>query len=241
MAIHYRTLGFIVKKDDFREADQLFTVYTQNAGKIKILGRAIRKIDAKLKGNFQLFNLVELEFIQGKNHKTLINALVISEFKQIKKDLKKMKAAYQIAEVLDGLVKGEEFEKKIWELLRETLTRLNDSSFSSNKLRLLYYYYFWNLVAILGYEPQIYNCVSCHKKLRPINLIFMPESGGIICANCSKAGQNQESILIRTEVVKVLRLIFKKDWTTLSKLRITKDNLTNFKEISAMFFNFLSN
>jgi DNA repair protein RecO (recombination protein O) len=241
MAIHYRTLGFIIKKENFKEADQLFTVYTQNVGKIKILGKAIRKIDAKLKGNFQLFNLIGLEFIQGRNHKTLINASVVKEFAQIKKDLKKMKAAYQTAEVLDGLVKGEENEKKIWELLKETLIRLNNSNLSLNSLRLLYYYFFWNLVAILGYEPQVYNCVSCHKKLKPIKLFFIPETGGIICADCFKENQNQESILIGIEATKVIRLILKKDWATLLKLKITKDNLTNLKEASAMFFNFLSN
>jgi len=241
MAIHYRTLGFIVKKQDLRETDQIFTVYTQDFGKIRILGRAIRKIDAKLKGNFQLFHLVELEFVQGKNHKTLTNALVVGEFIQIKKDLKKMKAAYQIAQALDSLIKREEGEKKIWELLEETLTRLNNLNFSSNRLRLLYYYFFWNLVAFSGYEPQVYNCISCHKKLNPNGLIFVPEVGGIVCADCFKKNQNQESILIKIETIKIIRLILKKDWATLSKLKIAKEDLINLKEVSDMFFNFLSN
>ncbi|MBU0546798.1 MAG: DNA repair protein RecO [Patescibacteria group bacterium] len=241
MAIRYRALGFILKKQDIREADQLFTVYTQNTGKIKILAKAIRKIDAKLKGNFQLFNLIELEFIQGKNHKTLVNALNVGEFVRIKKDLKRMKAGYQIAEILDGLVRKEQEEKKIWELLEETLTRLNNLNLSLNRLRLLYYYFFWNLVSILGYEPQVYKCVFCHKKLIPTGLMFVPEVGGIICSGCFEKSQKDESISIEAESIKIIRLILKKNWIILSKLKITKDNLINMQEVSSMFFNFLSN
>ena len=119
MAVHYRTQGFILKQDNLKEADQLFIIYTKDFGKLKILGRAIRKIKAKLRGNSQLFSLLELEFIQSKSYKTLTDAIVIDKFSEIHKDLEKLKITYQIGEVLDNLIKGEEADEKIWKLFEK--------------------------------------------------------------------------------------------------------------------------
>lgn len=233
MAVHYRTQGFILKQDNLKEADQLFTIYTKDFGKLKILGRAIRKIKAKLRGNTQLFSFLELEFIQGKSYKTLTNAIVIDKFSEIHKDLEKLKIAYQISQVLDDLIKGQEPDEEIWCLLNQTFNRLNDC-----KLKIIYYYFLWNLVSILGYHPQLDNCALCGKKLEPQKLSFIPEQGGIICSNCLK--DKKETIDISPETIKVLRLILNKDWLIIRKLKkINESNLNNLENISDNFLNFI--
>jgi len=39
MFTHYRTQGIFLKKEDRGEADQLFTIYTKDYGKLEILGK----------------------------------------------------------------------------------------------------------------------------------------------------------------------------------------------------------
>ena len=79
MAIHYRTQGFILKKTDRGEADQILTIYTKDFGKLEILGKAIRKIKSKLRSGADLFYFSEIEFIQGKAYKTLTDILKLKE------------------------------------------------------------------------------------------------------------------------------------------------------------------
>ncbi len=86
MALHYRTCGFVIKKNDIAEADRIFTVFSQDFGKIKILGKAIRKITSKLKSGIDTFYLSEIEFIQGKTYKTLTDSVVLEKFENIKKN-----------------------------------------------------------------------------------------------------------------------------------------------------------
>jgi len=93
MAIHYRTCGFVIKKDNIGEFDRIFTVFSQDFGKIKILGKAIRKIASKLKSGIEIISLSEIEFIQGKTHKTLTDAIILEKFDNIKKDLSRCSAA----------------------------------------------------------------------------------------------------------------------------------------------------
>ena len=54
MFTHYRTKGFILKKRNQGEANQLFTVFTKDFGRIEILGKSIRKITSKLRAGARI-------------------------------------------------------------------------------------------------------------------------------------------------------------------------------------------
>jgi len=237
MFFKYRTQGLIFKKEDRGEADQLFTIYTKDFGKLEILGKAIRKISSKLRSGIEIFYLSEIEFIQGKTYKTLTDAILIEKFQNFRKDLEKLDIAYRASEVLDNFVKGEESDEKIWNLLLEVFEKLNDLQFIIYNLQLLYYYFFWNLILILGYKPELYFCPICQKKLKPEKLYFSAKEGGIICQNCSKSIKT--GIKTKPEIVKVLRKILEKDWKILSRLRNIEEYLKSIETISKNYSSFI--
>jgi len=204
MAVHYRTQGFVIKKTDRGEADQLFTIYTKDFGKLEILGKAIRKIKSKLRGGIELFYLSEIEFIQGKTHKTLTDAILIESFPNIRKALKRLAVANKIVENLDDLVKGQEPDKEIWELLLETFNKLNTKYKIQDTRYIIYYYFLWNLFSILGYQPELTQNTLSGKK-------------------------------INTDIIKILKLIFKKDWPILSRLKIEPLHLKLLKDVSEWY------
>lgn len=204
MAIHYRTQGFFLKKSARGEADELFAVYTKDFGKLKILGKAIRKIASKLRGGADLFYLSDIEFIQGKTYKTLTDTILIESFKNIKQNLAKLRVAHKISEILDELVSKEEKDQKIWELLNEVSTKLNNPKLLVASCRLLYYYFFWHLVSILGYRPDISGCSMDGQK-----------------ANC--------------DVIKIIKLILKRDWQILSRLKLEPAHFKLLRNISEWY------
>ena len=216
MAVHYRTQAFILNKTDWNEADQIFTVYTEEFGKIKIAAKAIRKIKSKLRSGMDLFYLSEIEFIQGKTYKTLTDAIILDKFENIRKYLEKLEVASQIVESLDDLIHEQEKDENIWNLLIEVFDKLNNYWLLVTDYWLLYHYFFWNLLSLLGYQFDLYYCVFCQKKLSPVELYFGSE--GIACSDCSD--KTEQKIEISPEVVKILRIILKKDWNILSRLKI---------------------
>lgn len=233
MFIHYRTNGVMIKKKDLGEADQLFTIYTKDFGKLEILGKAIRKITSKLRSGADIFYLSDIEFIQGKTHKTLTDAVLIEKFENVRKDLGKLKITYKIADIFNGLVKGQEKDETLWNLLKETFQRLNTCSLSTVNCSLIYYYFLWNLVSLLGYAPDFYNCAICQKRLIPENLYFNPKEGGLICNLCFKKIKRGKKIDLDT--IKILRILLKGDWQTLKRLKIAPDDLQELKIISNYF------
>jgi len=201
MAVHYRTQGLIIKKNDRAEADQILTIYTENFGKLKVLAKAVRKIKSKLRGGADLFYLSEIEFIQGKNNKTLTDSVLTDGLFNIRRDLTRLGIAYQIADLLDKMVAEEQKDEETWQLLNEVFSKLSNLSPVISHLPLLYYYFFWNLVCLLGYKPDLRADSLCGRK-------------------------------IEADIAKILKIIIKRDWQVLSRLKIKEHHLESLKEVS---------
>ena len=253
MFTHYRTQGFVLKKVDQGDDSQLFTIYTKDFGKLEVLGKAIRKIKSKLKSGVNLFSLSEIEFIQGKVYKTLTDAILIKKSQNLKGDFKKLKITYKFSDIFDNLVKESERDKKLWHLLNEFFEKLNsyklpariatparsDAASSGERSvaggpvtshQLIYYYFTWNLLSVLGYSPELYNCTLCQKKLSPTKIFFSLKEGGLICSQCKELSKNIREI--SSDSIKIIRILVKKDWKMLKRLKIEEKELKSFRVVS---------
>lgn len=234
MFLNYRSRGIIIKKENRGESDRLFTVYTKNFGKLEIFGKAIRKISSKLRSAADIFYLSELEFIQAKNRKTLTDAIIIEKFENLKGDLGRWEIACRISKILEDFVRGQEPDAKAWELLAFSFRKLNGPQKKSEDPSLVYYYFFWNFFSLLGYSPELYSCALCRRRITPQNMYFDSRSGGLVCADCH--GGVKKGKEIKTETVKLLRVILKRNWEILSRIKIKKDDLRQIELVSKNYY-----
>lgn len=234
MFTHYRTQAFILKKKDIGEADRLFTVFAKDFGKLELLAKGERKITSKLRSALELFYLSEIEFIQGKAYKTLTDALLVESFNGLRKSLRAVSIASQIAQVLDRLLKGQEPDNNIWQLLKETFEKLNDQKTKSETRNLVYHYFLWNFISLLGYQVEFYRCSSCGKKLIPEKIYLSFKKGGLVCESCGKSEKRENPLNLN--VVKLVRILLKKDLSSLPRLKVQKSDLDSLKEISGNYF-----
>jgi len=232
MFTHYMTQGFILKKTDMGEADRLFTVYTKDFGKLELLARAVRKMKSKLRAGLEIFYLSEIEFIQGKAQKTLTDAILLDGFKNLRKDLARLAIARKIAEVFIGLVSGQEKDERLWRLLAETFKRLDAENVRPGVRDLIYHYFIWNFLSLLGYQLDLYHCSLCQRRLVPENIYFSPKEKGLICSNCQGKVKPGKSFVLPLDVIKIIRMLLKKDWTVLARLKIGDENFASLKTIS---------
>ncbi len=221
MIVHYRTRGFVLKENNFGEADSFFTVLTYDFGRLKLFAKGIRKIRSKLRPALGTFCLSEIEFVQGKTYKTIIDAVPINNFKILKQDLERLQTAYHITDCLEELLKGEEKDNKIWNLYMDTFLRIDSPSLQADHFFLLYYYFLWNLLTVMGYNAELHNCFLCRKKPAPGKLYFSPPRG-LICEGCVKNKEFPRKKLqeINPDIIKIIRLILQKKWGTLARLKI---------------------
>jgi DNA repair protein RecO (recombination protein O) len=163
--VHNKTYSFILSKFDSGEADQIIVLYTREFGKLEVLARGIRKITSKLKPSVELFCLSNIEFVQGKNYKTLTDAYLIDKFKNIKNDLVRFKVIYQISDLINDLIKKQEQDIRIWRLILKIFYIVDKKEIPLEKILLMYHYLFWNLISLLGYYPEISKCKIYGKEI----------------------------------------------------------------------------
>lgn len=237
MAVHYRTQGFVFKKEDRQEANRVFTVFTKDYGKIKIFAKAIRRIASKLRGGIEIFCVSEIEFIQGKHRKTLTDTIFIEKFSNAIMIPEKVEIANSVSDILNNFIKGQEPDRRIWIFIVDFFQKLNGQQSLNRNQYLLYYYFLWNFIAILGHSPEFSKCAICGQTLDPHNLYFSNKEGGIICIHCCKT--IKEGVKTTSDIVKILRIILKKDWGLLLKLKIETGSQKNLKQISENYRNYL--
>ncbi len=249
MTVQYRTKGFVFKREDRLEADRVFSVFTYDFGRIEIFAKAIRKMASKLKSGIEIFSLAELSFIQGRNRKTLTDALLIQKFRSISESPEKMAISINACNLLHSFIKGQEPDEKIWNLVLDFFQKLDthpwmvshSSTFSHEQIHNVqfawYYCFFWNFISALGYGPEIYKCSHCSQKLNPYHLYFSNEQGGIVCKSCLKLSTDAKKI--NSNVVKIMRLMLTREWDILSKLKIEVSSRNLLQSVSDGYAKYL--
>ncbi len=230
-----KTQGFVLKEREIDEADIVFFVFSKDFGRLDLLAKSARKISSKLRAQMELFSLVELRFVEGKKGERLVEAKCLEKFSNIKKDLEKIFLAQKISDLLDSLIKGSEKEERIFNLLKEVFKKLN--SFSFKKKGELFCYFFWNLIWILGFLPNLKECDICKKKIKE-NCFFSFQRGGVICSKCKKK-EKEKIFLLDFFTIKLIKLILKKNFDFLEKIKIPQKIIKECLSFSERWLNFI--
>lgn len=149
--MNYRKLtGIILKKQNYKEADQIVTVYTKEIGKIRVLARGLRKAKSKLAYAMQDLSLVEMEIINNK-FPTLISAKPVSQHKKIREDLSCAAACFYMAELVLRSTPDEQPNVELFELIGNFMGYMNSAG---DKAGLESYAFALKLMSTLGYSIE---------------------------------------------------------------------------------------
>lgn len=138
----FHTQGIVLKRNPYREFDEILTIYTKDFGKIEAIGRGIKKPAAKLANHLQVFDFSEIEFVLGKNFKVLTGA-------SSNKNLFGA-AAVNFFDLLDSLTAVDDPDENIWNLI----LRFVDFQGGAQD-HLLNYYFQFQLLSFAGFSPNI--------------------------------------------------------------------------------------
>ncbi len=148
----YTAEGIVLKRSNFNEADKILTVFAKKHGKIKVIAKGVRKIKSRRGPHIELFNHVKIFLHKGKSFDIVTETEAIETFENLKKDLKKIAAAYYIAEIVDKLCpERQEHDDILFELIK---VLHNISYTKDNDLTRLIDDFSLIIITNLGYLPQ---------------------------------------------------------------------------------------
>lgn len=233
----YNSKAIILKREPFRENDTRVIVYGSESGRLELVARGAKKIKSKMAGHLEPITLANLMVVRGRIFDYIGSAVSENCYSEIKNDLKKIKVAGRIANITSNLTKEGEGDSRIFALLEDVLDVLNKNKLRVTDCDLLPAFFILRLLTLLGYKPELHQCVSCQKKIAPANNRFSFIKGGIVCDSCSL----KEDLIFSDNCVKVLRIAVLGDLRKLIKLEIKNSLAKEVEKIVGSFLKFNHN
>ncbi len=229
--------GIVLNKKDIGEADRLYFIYTLERGQIKVVGRGVRKSQAKLSANLENFNLIKFSVAKNRGMGNITNVTVENYSSKLKENLESLKVVFQASQLFNSWVIDEKEEKEIFILWQNFLNILNLKKLSPLKIKLIYLGFIFQLLNLLGYRLEVNYCVSCRRRINKSANYFSAKKGGILCKKCGY--QNNNKILISDDSIKILRLFFSNQLAYLLKIKVYKEALEELEKILNYFIKWI--
>jgi DNA repair protein RecO (recombination protein O) len=211
---NYQTEAIIIKKTKLGEADRILTLYTPHLGKIQAVAKGVRRPRSKMAGHLELLTHSLVSLARGRNLDTITGSQTIDGFLPLKSDLKLTSYALYTVELVEQFTADHDENHPLFGLLLKTLHQLCQETNYELTLR----HFELHLLDLVGYRPQLRQCVACHKPLEPLTNLFSPQAGGVLCPTCQQARPLANPISV--DALKVLRWLQSNDLSTASRLKI---------------------
>ena len=143
--------GVVLKKQNYKETDQIITIYTPEFGKIRVLARGIRKPQSKLSGSLQ--DLCQINFEMTGKMPIVISAEVARNHKNIRTNLSKMAPAFYATELMLKTTADEEPNNQAYDLLINFLSVL-DQEDDLETINIVLQSFALKLLGCLGFSTE---------------------------------------------------------------------------------------
>lgn len=210
----YRSEAIVLRRSDFGEADRLLTLFSRERGKIKAIAKGARKPQSRKTGHVEPFMRTRFLFAKGRDLSIVTQAEMVEAYPALRQNLVRATYASYAVELLDRFTAEEDKHIDIYDLLAEGLRWFSES----DDLMLAARYFELRLLALSGFRPQLFRCVSCSEPILEQDQFFSAELGGLLCPDCRRKDRNAR--LISAVAVKVLRYLQTRDWRTVSVLKL---------------------
>jgi DNA repair protein RecO (recombination protein O) len=175
-----RTEGIILRRKDFGEADRILVLFSRKLGRISCIAKGSRKPSSKISGHIELFMRTSFLISRGRNLHIITQAENIESYENLRKNLSGIGRGSYVVELVDAFTYEEGSNLKLYDLLLKTLESLNQGDDPS----IVIHYYELHLLDLVGFRPELFNCVECGVKIIEQNQFLSGEMGGVICPDC---------------------------------------------------------
>lgn len=223
----YNAEAIVIRVRDFDEADKIATLLTREEGKVQAVAKGARRPRNRYAAATQLFTQMNTAMFHGRNMDTLSQVDIVESFRHLREDLLRMAYGSYVCELMDEMVREKQRLETAYLLLLTTLHLLNTPEMEPEAILRAYEL---KLLAILGFRPNLEDCVSCSQGLGTgPSVRFTPALGGALCPNCSGEGEAVHRISRGT--LETMKRLLDGDIRRAHVIRITGDLLSEIDRV----------
>jgi len=213
----FKTPAIVLRQRRLGDVDKVVTLYTANFGKLDAVAKGVRKATSRLAGQVEPLNHAHFLLAKGRNLEIITQAQTIESFQPLREDLERLSRALYAAELLDRFTEDHAENFTLYRLLLDTLRRLS----TRRDLDVILRFYEMSLLAHLGYQPELDECVGCRSRLRPETNLWSAAAGGVLCPRCVQPDTVVRPLSVNA--VKVLRVYQAGNFPAAARVALTPE------------------
>jgi DNA repair protein RecO (recombination protein O) len=191
----YRDDAVVLRTYKLGEADRIVVLLTRARGKVRAVAKGVRKTKSKFGSRLEPTSHIAVQLYEGRELDIVTQAETIDQFRAVRGDLDRFARASAMLEAADQLAQEGEVNPRLYTMLVGALRTLDGSSSP-----LVVPAYFWKVLALEGYRPEVEVCVLCSDDESTL-VAFDLESGGLLCRSCRRG------TAVSPEAVELLQMI----------------------------------
>jgi DNA repair protein RecO (recombination protein O) len=211
----YKTEAIILRRQDFKEYDRLITVLTPTYGKFTVIAKGVRRPTGRMAGHVELFSRSQMMIARGRDLDILSQCELNEPYLALRDDLDCTAYAHYSVELLDRFTEPDEENTVLYNLLAGVLSAIAEHAAD---LRLIARFYELRLLAVVGFQPELFHCVIGHEPIEPQDQFFSAFDGGAICPE--HAENNPYVQPISLGALKVLRYLQREPFEQIRHLQL---------------------
>jgi DNA repair protein RecO (recombination protein O) len=228
-----RVEAIVLRHADWGEADRLLWLFTRQTGKVQVVAKGVRKARSRKAGHLEPFTRVELMLAYGRDLPIVTQAEAKDVLPNLHENLVLLGYASYVIELLDRFTYEEGENVALYQLLSETLARLNTEAKPAFAVR----YYEVRLLDLVGFRPQLFTCLGRGEEIQAEDQFFSFEKGGVFCPKC---GVNEPGVRpVSMPALKILRHFQRSRYSEAQRLRLSDNVDQELENLMGYYLSYL--
>jgi DNA repair protein RecO (recombination protein O) len=224
---YIKTDGIVLHSTQFGEGHKIIHLFTEGYGKIEASAFGVRKTKSRFGSKLERFTISHF-FLYHKSASTLYSIKDVEVHNQndlITADYEKYIAGNALLESVVLFVERAQPDEKLYSLLCEALQVLN--ALHAERSVYLLSMYDVQFLSIMGYSPNLRNCIRCGKELEDSEHYIHHYEGFPLCRGCKTASCAK----VRESVLRFIEWALVNPLTLSSKVKMEKDTLAQVRAV----------
>ncbi len=235
-----RYTAIVLRKKEVGETDRLYTLYTEEQGKVQLVAKGVRKSEAKLAGQLETLMQGLVIVVKGRGTGKIAGAVAEKNFLNLREDIDTLKQVLETAHIFERLVEWDEPDAELFALLAAYLALADDLAKDNmaDKVALLTGGFLFQFFAHLGYRIETGACAVSGEKLKSGEQhFFSPSQGGILAG--AHSHDMHHAFPVSESAIKLIRIFLGNRLDTLTHIQVAPRELREIQQVATRFFQWI--
>ncbi len=233
----FKTPALILRRFDLGEADRVLTILTPRHGKFEVVAKGARKLTSRKTGHCELFTRADMLIHRGRDLGIAVQSEMSAAYLPLRDDLTCGALAGYVAELTDRFLEsgheGDAESSGAFMLLDATFARICELDDPRVAVR----YFELHLLDLVGFRPELQECVIGHEPILPHDQFFSYAEGGVVCP--TDAARGTSFIPLPLGTLKALRHLQRSRWQQIAALALTDERQHDLERIMHGYLTFV--